>query len=187
MPAVAEKMNLGNAKQRIVHEFKEFLIVVLFVTPFILSFATFRLYVSPRPESTLFVYVTALVNALVLSKVILIGELANLGKSSEHKPLIVPTVHKAAVFALLYVAFHAVEIGTRGVLHGERFFGALYQEVVTHRGEFVTIALIMFFGFIPFFALRETRRVMGPDKFQSLFVGGEQASVVRENLSRHAL
>ena len=31
----------------------------------------------------------------------------------------------------------------------------------------------MFFAFIPFFALFETRRVMGEDKFRYLFFGGD--------------
>jgi hypothetical protein len=82
--------------------------------------------------------------------------------------LILSTFHKAAVFTLFYLAFHVVEGTLRGLLHRQTFFGALYAATVTQRGELLTLALVMFFAFIPFFALMETRRVLGADKFLDL-------------------
>jgi hypothetical protein len=69
---------------------REFLFVFLFVAPFFLSFEGYKMYLPHEPGSSLFKYGVALLNALVLSKVILIGELAGLGRYSEHKPLIIP-------------------------------------------------------------------------------------------------
>ena len=73
---------------------KEFLFVFLLLAPFFASFATYRIYVVGESADGYFNYGTALVNALVLSKIILIGDLAKLDKSSEHRRLIVSTLHK---------------------------------------------------------------------------------------------
>ncbi len=167
-------MNRGKVKPKIARELTEYLLVFLFVAPFLLSFEAFRINLLHEPGNRLFEYGTALVNALVLSKMILIGELVGLGKRSEHKPLIVPTLHKAGSFTLLYMVFHVLERTIHGVVHGETFVGALRAAAVAAKGEVVTRAIMVFFAFIPFFALFETRRVMGEDGFRSLFLGSRE-------------
>jgi hypothetical protein len=164
-------MTRAESKRRIAHEIREFLIVFLFLAPFFMSFATFRTYVVGEPGSWYFNYGTALVNALILAKIIVIGELAGLGKRSEDKALIFSTLHKAVAFTLLAMAFHAIEGTVRGVLHGQTAFAAFYGTVVTDKGEFLGRGLVLFFGALPFFALREVRRVMGEDPFHRLFFG----------------
>jgi hypothetical protein len=126
------------------------------------------------------------VNALVLAKIILIGELARLGKSSENRRLIISTVHKAAVFTVFYLAFHVLESAVRGLLHGQTFFGALRAATVTEGKELLSLAFVMFFAFIPFFALRETRRVLGADKFRDLFFAKRQPPSSDE-VGKHAV
>jgi hypothetical protein len=162
-------MNIADSKKRVAHEMYEFVVVFVLLAPFFVSFATFRMYVTHEFGNAFFAYGTALFNALVLAKIILIGELARLGKRSESEPLIVSTIYKSALFTVLYVAFHVLESAVHALWHGQTFLGAIYQAAVTRRGELVSIGLVLFFAFIPFFALRETRRVMGADKFLELF------------------
>src|SRR6516164_4019447 len=169
-------MNSSKAKQKITHEFKEFLIVFLFLAPFFLSFEGFKISLLHEPGNSLFKYGLALLNALVLSKVILIGELVGLGKKSEHKPLIISTIHKAGMFTLLYVIFRMLEHGIHGLFHGETFLGALHSVAIADKGVILARALTVFFAFIPLFALFEIRRVMGEDEFFSLFMGRKQNS-----------
>jgi hypothetical protein len=170
------KMNSSKAKQKIAHEFKEFLIVFLFLAPFFLSFEGFKISLLHEPGNSLFKYGLALINALVLSKVILIGELVGLGKKSEHKPLIVSTIHKAGMFTLLYVIFRMVEHAIRGLVRGEAFLSALHSLAIVEKGVILARALTVFFAFIPLFALFEIRRVMGEDDFLSLLMGREPHS-----------
>jgi hypothetical protein len=110
----------------------------------------------------------------VLSKVILLGELAGLARYPEHKPLIISTILKAGMFTVLYVLFHVLEHTIHGLLHRETFLGALHS--VAGKGVILARALTVFFAFIPLFALFETRRVMGEDEFLSLFIGREPRS-----------
>jgi hypothetical protein len=178
-------MNIADSKKRVAHEMEEFLVVFVLLAPFFVSFATFRMYVTREFGNALFVYGTALFNALVLAKIILIGELAKLGRGSEGKPLIVSTIHKSALFTLFYIAFHILEHTVRGLWHGETFLGAIHAAAATRKGELVCMALVLFFAFIPFFAVREMRRVMGEDKFRDLFTKRQPPR--SDELKKHAL
>lgn len=161
-------MNKEKCKQKIVHEAGELLSVFVWLAPFFVSFATYRVYLTGGSE--LLALGTSLVNALVLAKIILIGEIAKLGRRSENKPLFVSTIHKAIVFTLLYLPFHVLEEGVRGALHGQGFSRTLVAGLLDKK-ELLAHGLVLFFAIIPFFALREMRRVIGADNFRHLFLG----------------
>ena len=179
-------MNKGNAKQRLAHETKEFLVVFLLVAPFFISFATYRTYVVGESGNEHFIYATALVNALVLSKIILIGDLARLGKSSENRSLIVSTIHKALVFTLFYLAFDVLESIVGGLLHGQTLLRAVHATAATEKGRLLSRAVVIFFAFMPLFALMEIRRVLGADKFRTLFLGKREPPPPSDELGKHA-
>ena len=67
--------------------------------------------------------------------------------------------------------FHLLEDGVRGSLHGEGFLEAIHAEAFANIGGLFARLLFVFFTFIPFFALMETRRVLGVDRFRELFLG----------------
>lgn len=161
-------------KKRAGHEIGELLTVLMILAPFLVSFAIFRQYVEGTCGTQPFSYATALaaalINALVLAKVILIGEMAKVGKSSESKPLLIPTLHKAAVFTVVYLIVHLLENAVRSLFHGQTLAGAMRSVIIP--GELMALSLVVFFAFIPFFGLRELRRVVGAAEFRSLFLGG---------------
>jgi hypothetical protein len=163
-------MKASISTQRITDEVAEFLVVFLFIAPFVITLATYRIFIGTH-ESTLYVYLAALVNALVLSKVVRTGEMIGLGKTSENKPLILPTLHKSFVFSLFYVAFLGLESTGHNLLHGRGLFAALDVGFVAEKAELLMRGLVTFFGAIPFFALREVRRILGPDTLRDLFFG----------------
>lgn len=63
----------------------------------------------------------AIVSALVLAKVILIGEIVGLRRGPENKPLIVSTTFKALVFTGFALVFHALESIVRNLLTRPNF------------------------------------------------------------------
>jgi hypothetical protein len=67
----------------------------------------------------------ALINALVLAKVVLIGEFFRVGDKLTNRPLIYPIIFKSAVFAVLLICFHIVEKTLTGVLHGMTLFQSI--------------------------------------------------------------
>jgi hypothetical protein len=163
-------------KKRLVDESKEFLAVALLLTPFFLSFSSYRMLLLGNFREAHFSYGEALVNALMLSKLILLGEHARLGRGSENGPLIFSTLDKSFLFTALYICFHSAEVVVHSLLEGKRLSGALHEAIVIQSGDLLGRALVVFFAFINFFALREIRRVMGVERFRQLFLGQRHAS-----------
>jgi hypothetical protein len=154
-------------KQKAVHEFKEMTIVTLYLAFFFCALATYSMLLIGKSELPYFNYAAAVVNALVVAKVILIGEAAHLGKRYEDKPLIYSCVYKAFLYTLLVFAFHFVEEIIKRLIHGKDIAGAFRE---TPLDELLARSVIIFCTFIPFFAFRELGRVLGPDKFRAMFL-----------------
>jgi len=170
-------MTQGKLAKRIVHEANEFVVVFLFLAPFFISFAIFRVHLMGVCGKESSSYATevlkALVNALVLAKVILTGDVIRLGKPIESRPVIFTTIYKAAVFTVLYIVFTVVENTVRSLFHGLTFEAALQSIAHTEKGDLLTLSLVVFFTFNPFFLLREIRRVLGVEKFRSVIFAND--------------
>ena len=164
-------MTDSSIKQKLAHEIREFLAVFLFLAPFFLAITNYRMYLQENFSRPFLAYGMSLFNALVLSKIILIGELVHLGGRFSNRPSIFTTVNKSAVFTIFYFMFHLLEDGVRGALHGKAFLHAIQAEAFTSVGGVMARLLFVFFAFVPFFALMETRRAMGMDRFHELFLG----------------
>src|SRR5262249_11203458 len=154
-------MDKAGLKQKAIHELREYLTVLLFLAPLFGAFSTYRMLLQGRFREGSFEYGTALINALILSKIILIGEYLQVGKRHENRPLIYSTVYKSFVFTLLVASFHVLEDAIKGVWHGEglaRAFAALRDRRID---EVLAAGVVYFCALLPFFALREIRRVFG--------------------------
>jgi len=121
-----------------------------------------------------FTYGVALVNALVLSKVILLGESARLGKRHEDKPLFFSVLYKSLLFSLLVAALHVLEEIIKPMLHGESLAGALHDVASRRVSELLIRNLVVFWAFILFFTFTEMRRVVGEGKLFDLFFRSKQ-------------
>ena len=152
--------------QKIKHEFIEFVGIALYLAFFFCSLAVYKSMLLHQYDISYFAYGTALLNALVIGKVILIGEYARLGKKHENKPLLVSSLYKAIVFTGLVFAFHIVEEVVKRLIHKESFAGALRE---VRLDDLLARSLIIFCTFLPLFAFRELQRVMGEEGFRDLF------------------
>jgi hypothetical protein len=156
-------------KSKLSHELKELLSVFFFLAPFFCAFVTYRMLLLNEFELAYFYYGSALASALVLSKVILLGEYAHLGRRQENRPLIVSTLYKSLLFGLLAAAFRIAEEAVKQLLFRK---GPFHPLGGLDTDELLARALIMFCAFIPFFALREIARVLGEGRLFGLFFGG---------------
>lgn len=154
-------------KQKATHEFEEFVGIFLYIAFFLCAVATYRMLLLNELHISYFAYGTAVINALVIAKIILIGEYAHLGKRYESKPLLVSSIHKAILFSLLVFAFHIAEEVIKKLAHGESVAGALHTVRID---DLIARSLIIFCTFIPFFAFREFNRVLGDNKFRELLL-----------------
>jgi biotin carboxyl carrier protein len=112
----------------------------------------------------------ALINALVLAKVVLIGEFFRVGDKLTNRPLIYPIIFKSAVFAVLLICFHMVEKTLTGVLHGNTLFQSIPSIGGTLQG-ILMVGIIMFVALMPFFAFRELDRAIGTQELHNLLFG----------------
>jgi hypothetical protein len=153
-------------KQKAKHELQDYVGISLYLAFFFCALATYSMLLLGKFHISYFTFGAALINALVVAKIIMIGEYARLGKRVEAKPLLISAVYKAFVFAVLVLAFHFLEETIRHLVHGPPVEVAPHDVRVN---EFLGCGLVVFCTFVPLFAFRELRRVLGEDTFRSLF------------------
>ena len=113
----------------------------------------------------------AVLNALILAKVMLIADYFELGAWWRGRPLIYPIVTNSLLLSVLFICFHVIEKVVIGLVNGE----SLAQSVpAIGGGGFVPIlcvALILFVSLIPFFAFRFVSRELGADRLNAMLFG----------------
>lgn len=162
----AEDSPKTSLKQKAAHEFWEIAIVFSYLAFFFCALATYSMLLLDKFHISYFNYGAALLNAFVITKVILIGEAAHLGKKLEAKPLVYSAVYKAALFGLLAFAFHILEEVIKRLVQGKDIAGAFHE---IRLDDLFARSVIIFCTFIPLFAFRELGRVLGQDEFRALF------------------
>jgi hypothetical protein len=165
----------GNFKQKISLEMKHFAITFLYLSLLIGAFNTYRWLLMAEYHVGYFIYGYSLIEALVLAKIIIVGESLGIGERFSDRPLIFPTLYKAILFALCVLAFGILEHLITGFLHGKELAG-VFQEIIRRRYEILARILIMFVAFIPFFAFREAMRALGEVKLFELFFRNRAAA-----------
>lgn len=161
-----EKSGTTGLKQKAIHELEEFGGISGYLAFFFCAIAAYSSLLLNQFHLSYFSYGTAVINALVIAKVILIGEYAHLGKRHETKPLFQSALYKAFLFGLLVLVFHIVEEVIKVLWHGENMGTAFHK---MRLDELLARTLVVFCTFIPLFAFRELARVMGEKKFRDLF------------------
>jgi hypothetical protein len=159
----------GNLKQRLFHEMVEYWINVGYLTLVFAAFTQYRRFLLAAYDITYTNYWVAVIEALILGKVIMIGAVLRLGRGLEDKPLIVPTLYKTVVFTLLVAVFTLTEHAIKGLWKGKGLMGGLVDYFAKGPHEFLAGSLIIFVAFIPFFGVKELGRVIGQDKIRALF------------------
>ncbi len=162
----ADASRKTSVKQKVTYEFEQFTIITLYLAFFFCALATYSMLLLDRFHISYFAYGTALINALVIAKVILIGEAVRAGTRFEGKALFYSVMWKAFVFGLLVFAFHVLEELIKRLVDGKGLAGALHDIRID---ELLARTVVVICTFIPLFAFRELGRVMGRDKLRSLF------------------
>jgi hypothetical protein len=153
-------------KTRVIKEIKEVAVLFIYLLVFFCAFTTYRLLVLSEYRIGYAGYVYAVVEALILSKVIIIGRLLKIGHRFKNHPLIVPTLWKTATFSLFIIAFAILEHLCDGFLHHESL--AQIRERVMSIGvpEMLARALMICTALFPLFAIEEIGGVVGEGKIQ---------------------
>jgi hypothetical protein len=153
-------------KRKAKHELRELVMIFLYLAFFFCALTTYSMLLLDEFHVRYWNYAFALINALVITKVIMIGEYAKVGTKYEASPLFLSSVYKAFLFGLLVLGFHIVEEAIKRLLHGSSIARASHEIRFDELGG---RCIVIICTLIPFFAFREFRRVLGEDKFHALF------------------
>jgi hypothetical protein len=161
--------NKGDLKKKIVHEMVEYWINACYLTLMFAAFTQYRRFILAAHDITYANYGFAVIKALILAKVVMIGAVLRLGRGLEQKPLIYPTIYKTVVFTIFVGLFTIIEHVIKGVWKGEGFMGGLIDFLGKGTHELLANSLVVFVAFIPFFGVKELGRVLGEEKIWALF------------------
>jgi hypothetical protein len=165
----SEDSEKTEVKQKLSHEVRELAWVFLYLALFLCALATYSTLLLEEFHVSYFAYGAALLNALIMSKIIMIGEYARIGRRIEGKPLIVTAAVKALLFSVLMAVFHVLEEVIKSVVHGHTVASAFRELVNGRLTEVLARNLVFFCALLPFFVSRELRRILGEDRFWALF------------------
>ncbi len=158
----------NNLKNKIIHEMVEYWINVIYLTLVFAAFTQYRRIILAAHDVMYTNYWVAVIEALILAKVIMIGAVLRLGRGLERKPLIYPTLYKTVVFTLFCVVFAVLEHAIKGLWTGTGFMGGI-AEFFGKGHELLANSLVVFVAFFPFFGVKELGRVLGDEKIRALF------------------
>jgi hypothetical protein len=163
-------MQIGRLTEKVRIELIEYAFNVVYLMLVFTAFTQYRRFLLAEYSIAYTNYWVALLGALILGKVIMIGSVFRLGRWLEHKPLIFPTIYKAVLFSAFVVVFRVVEYAIQGLLHGDGLAAAL-GEFVAQKGidEVLANSLVVVVALIPFFAVKELGRVLGRERIAALF------------------
>lgn len=167
----------GKALKWVTREVEQLLVIVLYLWVIFGIYVLCETIILAKQHVHFLSHGFALINALVLSKILLIAEDANFANRFQRGPLIFPVLFKALAFALLLVAAHVGESLLIGLWHHETFAKSVPPVGGGTVQGFLCVVALMFIALVPFFAFREIGRVIEPDQLWRLFVHGDQASI----------
>ncbi len=156
-------------KEKAVRELKVYWIVSLFLAFVFCAFTLYRRLILTEFGITYTHYGAGLIEALIIAKVILIGQAFGLGKRLENGPLIVAALFKAVLYGALVAVFAVLEHLIEGFAHGKDWESIVRGLLGLGKDEILARTLMVIVTFIPFFAFWETNRVLGEGRLYALF------------------
>jgi hypothetical protein len=162
-------------KERVVEELKVYWVITLYLWLFLGCFMIYRWLVVAESGVTTLHFGFALVEAMVIAKVILIGRLFAFTRRFDDGPLALAVAYKCALFALLVALFTVVEHLVVGWFHHQGLWGGLREFAEVGAYEVGARTLMLTVAFVPFFAFWEMGRVLGMGRLAAMFFAGPAA------------
>ncbi len=175
--AAAPKAGTG-VKERALRELKTFWMIVLYLWLFFGSFTVYRRLILAETGVPYLHYGIALIEALVIAKVILIGRLFGFTRRFEDKPLYIPVLYKSMLFGILVMLFGVVERLVEGWFRKEDLVAILHNIAAIGVNEMAARVLILIVAFVPFFAFWEMGRVIGMARMSAMFFSKKDTNAV---------
>jgi hypothetical protein len=169
----------ASLKIRLYDELRRFLMIFAYLWLVFLVFLVHEWIVLADHHIGFRFYGLAAINALVLSKIMLIAEGLGFAERFENKPLIVPIVYKSVLFSFLLVAAYILEEIIIGQFHGKSVADSLPALGGGGVVGTLSVTALLCIALVPFFAFREIARTVGEAEFRTLMLGPTKREVER--------
>lgn len=166
---VSSDSKIADLKDKVRHSMIEYGINVIYLTLMFAAFTEYRRLLLAAHDISYTNYGVAVIEALVLGKVIMIGGVFHLGRGLEKMPLIYPALYKTVVFSIFVAVFKVIEHVIRVLWNGGGLTESLFEYSGSELYGVLANSVVVFVAFIPFFAVKEMGRVMGEKKVRTLF------------------
>lgn len=156
-------------KGKLLHELREYLQNFIYLAIFFSVFAIYRRLLLEHYGYHLEDYGVSVIKALILAKLVMIGDILHIGRRLAGKAIIYVVLIKSLAFTIWVAIFDVLESFVRAYIDAKTLHGA-YEEFINHfDGVLVGGLLVVYFAFVPFFALKELGIAVGKDKLHQLF------------------
>ena len=170
-PATPSEINVEKPgiKAKLLAEAKAMFAIFLYLFAFLASFTLYRRLVLDGYHISYLHYGCNIVEALLLAKVILLGNAFGVGERFHNRPLIVPTIYKTICFSALVLVFSIVEHMVVGLVSDESMETSWKAMLAQGMWEILARSLVISLSFLPLFAVWETGRVLGKSRLFEMF------------------
>ena len=152
-----------------IEELHVFWALAIYLWLFLGSFVLYRRLVLAETGITYLHFGIALIESLVVAKVILVGRMFGISHRFDNRRLIVPVLYKTVLFAILVAVFTVVERLAEGWIHGKGLLAGIRGLEDLGFDEIAARMLTLVVAFVPIFAFGEIGRRIGPEKLAAMF------------------
>jgi hypothetical protein len=156
-------------KGKVVAEFKKFWAIAIYLIVMFGALTTYRRLILSDAGISYLHYGFAVVQSLILAKVILVGEAIGLARRFETPPLIRSVIFKSVIFGLFFCLFTVLEHAIEGLVRNKGWDDIAHSLVSAGRNEILARTIMVIVTFIPFFSFLETDRIVGEGKLFAVF------------------
>jgi hypothetical protein len=164
-----EPAHRPSLKERAIEEFKVYWIIVFYLGIFLGALTNYRRLILAEFGVSYVNYGVAVIEALIIAKVILVAKAFRFSRWLENRPLLYPVIFKAVLFGVLVFLFGIVERVVEAWFHKEGVATAIQKIGAIGLYELSARALMLILAFVPFFAFWEVGRIVGFRRLAAMF------------------
>ena len=161
---------LQRITRKLRHELEEWIVMFLYLWVIFGLFALHQSILRAELHQDYHLQGFAIINALILSKVMLVGEGLQLARGRRDSHPILVILRKSIAFALLFIGFHILERIIVGVAHGKTIAASFPELAGGRLLDIIALGVIVSVCLVPFFAFREVSRELGEGRLWRLLM-----------------
>ncbi|HKE39865.1 MAG TPA: hypothetical protein VKG21_08515 [Casimicrobiaceae bacterium] len=162
-------------KDLAIEELKTYWVIVLYLAIFLGALTNYCRLVLAEFGVVYIHYGVAVIEALIIAKVILIGRAFGFSRWLEDRALVFPVLFKSVLFGALVFLFGIVERLVEGLFHKESLATIFDKIALIGVYELSARMLIVIVAFVPFFSFWELGRVIGLRRLAAMFFSEREA------------